>query len=99
MLYSDNFFLEVGDFSIPDDAFIISEASWMDKYERRALTREESSRLRVPKAELKCSVMYLKAKRGDKAGFVAYTHRCMSKFFPRPEDIPVKTLKFISSTA
>lgn len=82
------------------DAGLLVEAAWWDKYERRSLTREESSSLKVPKAELGCSVMHFSPKRGGgKSGYIAYTHRACTKMYDRPEDIPAKQLRFISSTA
>jgi hypothetical protein len=81
-------------------ATYLEEKAWFDKYERRSLTREESSRLKVPKAELSCSVMHFTAKRkGQKDGYIAYTHRASSGFYDKPEDIPATKLKFISSTS
>jgi hypothetical protein len=76
-----------------------SRTPFMDRYERRSLTREESSRLKVPQRDLQCSVMHFTKKRGGGGGYVAYTHRARSKFYDRPEDIPAKTLEFISSTS
>jgi hypothetical protein len=82
------------------DPEMLEEASWLDKYERRSLTREESSRLRVPKDKLQCTVAYFEPKKkGAKGGYIAYTHRCTSGFYDRPEDIPVKKLEFVSSTS
>lgn len=81
-------------------AGVLEEGAWFDKYERRSLTREESSRLAVPKADLQCSVMHFTAKKkGNKDGYIAYTHRCSSGFYDRPEDIPASKLKFVSSTS
>ena len=78
----------------------LQEAAWWNKYERRSLTAEESSRLKVPKADLGCSVMFMTPKKkGAKGGYIAYTHRCTSGFYDRPEDIPAKKLEFVSSTA
>ena len=77
----------------------LEEKAWWDKYERRSLTPEESSRLKVPKAKLGCSVMHFTHKGGGKGGYIAYTHRCASGFYDRPEDIPAKKLQFVSSTA
>lgn len=81
-------------------AAYLEEKAWFDEYERRSLTREESSRLKVPKAELSCSVMHFTAKKkGRKGGYIAYTHRASSGFYDRPEDIPAAKLNFISSTS
>lgn len=72
----------------------------MDKYDRRSLTKEEAAKLKVPKSELKCSVMYFEPKRkGTKGGYAAYTHRCFSGFFDSPDSIPKKKLLFVSSTS
>ena len=38
-------------------------------------------------------------KKGAKGGYIAYTHRCTSGFYDRPEDIPAKKLEFVSSTS
>ena len=90
----DNLLIEMA----ADEA--LQEAAWWDKYEKRSLTAEESSRLKVPKAKLGCSVMYMTPKKkGAKGGYIAYTHRCASGFYDRPEDIPAKKLEFVSSTA
>jgi hypothetical protein len=79
---------------------VLAEASWMDKYDRRSLTKDESAKLKVPKEKLSCSVMYFEPKRkGTKGGYMAYTHRASSGFFDKPEDIPEKKLLFISSTS
>ena len=79
---------------------LLVEAAWWDKYEKRSLTADESSRLKVPKAKLGCTVMYMTPKKkGAKGGYIAYTHRCTSGFYDRPEDIPAKKLEFVSSTA
>jgi hypothetical protein len=79
---------------------ILHEAAWWDKYDRRSLTAEESGRLKVPKSELQCSVMHFTPKKaGQKGGFIAYTHRCASGFYDKPEDIPAKKLRFVSSTS
>ena len=78
----------------------LDEAAWWDKYEKRPLTADESSRLKVPKSKLGCTVMYMTPKKkGAKGGFIAYTHRCTSGFYDRPEDIPASRLKFVSSTS
>ena len=76
----------------------LTEAAWWDKFVRRSLTREESSQLKVPKADLGCSVMHFTDKKGKELGFRAYTHRTASKFYPRVSDIPEKVLQFVSST-
>ena len=71
-----------------------------EKYNRRPLNRSESSRLKVPKDELHCSVMYFtKKKDGSPVGYAAFTHRCFSGFYDSPEDIPAKKLHFVSSTS
>ena len=90
----DNLLIEMA----ADDA--LQEAAWWDKYEKRSLTADESSRLKIPKAKLGCSVMHMTPKKkGAKGGYIAYTHRCTSGFYDRPEDIPAKKLEFVSSTA
>ena len=90
----DNFILELA------EAEALEEAAWYDKYERRSLTREESSKLRVSKSELQCSVMHFTPKSGKgEGGYAAYTHRASSGFYARPEDIPATKLRFISSTS
>ena len=86
-----------------DDALLLevalTESSWLDKYERRSLTADESSRLKVPKSELDCSVMHFTHKKGGKGGYIAYTHRASTGFYDKPEDIPASKLNFISSTS
>jgi hypothetical protein len=78
----------------------LEEKAWWDKYEKRSLTKEESSRLKVPKAELQCSVMHFTPKSGKgEGGYIAYTHRASTGFYDRPEDIPAAKLKFVSSTS
>jgi hypothetical protein len=71
-----------------------------EKYEKRSLTRDESSKLKVPLKDLDCSVMHFKSKSGkQKDGYAAYTHRCWSGLYDSPDKIPEKKLKFISSTS
>jgi hypothetical protein len=60
---------------------------------RRSLTAAEAAKLKVPKGELECSVGYV-----PERGYVCWTHRARSGFFPAPDRIPAKTLKFIGST-
>lgn len=101
-MFLDNFFLlsEVAESGDSSEAEFLLEAAWWDKYEKRSLTAEESSRLKVPKSELECSVSYMEPKsKGKKGGYIAYTHRASSGFYDSPEAIPAKTLKFISSTS
>ena len=78
----------------------LEEKAWWDKYEKRSLTRDESSRLKVPKSELQCTVMHFTPKSGKgEGGFIAYTHRAATGFYAKPEDIPAAKLKFVSSTS
>jgi hypothetical protein len=66
--------------------------AWWKK--RRSLTADEAGKLKVKKADLECSLAFV-----DGKGYCAYTHRARSAFYPTPEGIPAKALKFISSTS
>ena len=86
-----------------DDGMILESTilheDWRDKYIIRSLTKEESSKLKVSKSELSCSVMYVTDKKGKPKGYIAYTHRAGTGFYDKPEDIPAKKLRFVSSTS
>ncbi len=86
-----------------NESTILEEAktSFFDKFNKRSLTREESSQLKIPKKDLHCSVMFFSPKSSrtkEKGGYIAYTHRSSSGFYDKPGDIPIDKLKFVSST-
>ena len=43
--------------------------------------------------------MYVTDKKGKPKGYIAYTHRAGTGFYDKPEDIPAKRLRFVSSTS
>jgi len=83
----------VGSKNESTEAVITEGVKWWK--DRRSLTIEEAKKLRVPKSQLHCSVMYFPGA----PGYVAFTHRARSKVFRSPGEIPAKDLNFISSTA
>lgn len=58
---------------------------------KRSATPAEKAKLQTPADG--CSVAYVEGK-----GFAVHTHRARSKYYQKPEDIPVKVIKFIAST-
>jgi hypothetical protein len=60
---------------------------------RRSLTVEEAGRLKINRDKLECSTGFVPGK-----GYICWTHRACSKYYPKPEAIPRSVLEFIGST-
>ena len=72
----------------PEDS--AQKTEWKNK---RSMTTAEVHELKDKKAAHGCGKGYVEGK-----GYAVYTHRARSKYYPSPEAIPEKVLKFISST-